>query len=45
MPLISLYWFAVQLQSSTLSTKNCGYFYRKFGAESKELGIFFREEE
>ena len=41
MPLILLYWFAAQQQTSTLTTQNCGYFYVKFSGESKELGIFF----
>ena len=41
MPSISLYWFAEQQQTSTLTTQNCGYFYREFNAESKELVFFF----
>ena len=43
MPSISLYWFAEQQQTSTLTTQNWGYFYREFNAESKELGFFFSE--
>ena len=41
MPPIWLYWLAAQQQTSTPTTQNRRYFYRKFGAKGKELGILF----
>ena len=41
---ISLYWIAVQQETTTLRPQNCCYLYVKFGAESMELGLFFLQE-
>ena len=38
---VSLYWFAVQQQISTLRRQNFGFFYVKFSAEFNELSLFF----
>ena len=40
MPLISLYWFAAQQQTTTLSPENFHYFYIKVSGESNGLGFF-----
>ena len=38
---ISLYWFAAQQQTSTLTTQKCGFFYAKFSAELNKISLFF----
>ena len=41
MQAISLYWFAAQQQSSTLTWQKFGFFNAKFSAEFEEVGLFF----
>ena len=41
MQAISLYWFAAQLQTSTLAQQKLGSFYAKFSAEFNEISLFF----
>ena len=44
MPLILLYWFAAQEQTTTLRPQSFSYFYVKFSAESNGL-VFFSNKE
>ena len=41
MQAISLYWFAVQHQTSTLTRQKVGFIYAKFSAEFNEISLFF----
>ena len=41
MQAISLYWFATQQQTSTLTPQKFGFFYAKFSAEFNEISLFF----
>ena len=41
MQTISLYWFAAQQQTSTLTRQKSGFFYAKFSAEFNEISLFF----
>ena len=45
MPLILLYWFGAQQQTSTFRPQKCGCFYVKFSAESNELGLIFQKQQ
>ena len=42
MQAISLYWFAAQQQTSTLTRQKCGFFYLKFSAEFNEISFFLK---
>ena len=42
---ISLHWFAVQQQISTLKRQKFGWFYVKFSAEFNELSLFFQKQQ
>ena len=41
MQAVSLYWFAVQQQTSTLWRQNIGLFDAKFSTDFNEFSIFF----
>ena len=41
MQTISLYCFAAQQQTSTLTTQKFGFLYAKFSAEFNEISLFF----
>ena len=40
MQAISLYWFAAQQQTSTLTRQKFGFFYTNFTAEFNEISLF-----
>ena len=41
MQAISLYWFAAQQQTSTLTRQKPGFFYAKLSAEFNQVSLFF----
>ena len=45
MQAISLYWFAAQQQTSTLTRQRFGFFCAKFSAEFNEISLFFLKQQ